>query len=419
MQRLIAIVVMLSSVARADVVALRAARLIDADAGRAIADGVIVVENGRITAVGPSLPMPANATVVELGALTLVPGLFDAHTHLCSTIDPRPVGAHDFMQAFLTMASQGSTAHRALEGAAHAREMLEAGFTTVRDLGNAGNYADSELRRAVEEGLVVGPTIVNAGRLITPFGGQAQLPEEQRAIAGAEFLMADTRDELKRAVRENIHFGARVIKVAVDDQPYVYSVEDLKLVVDEARAAGLRVAAHCLTAPGCRNAARAGVASVEHAWEMTNDDLKLLARNKVVLVPTNTPRELLPALGFTDEECNTFYRTLQSRLRRAVAAGVTIAFGTDAFTRVAGKTRGQLAASFVRPLVDAGMSPAAILRAMTGNAARLLGVEKQRGALRAGLAADVIAVDGDPLADPSALTRVRFVMKDGKIVVKN
>jgi imidazolonepropionase-like amidohydrolase len=168
-----------------------------------------------------------------------------------------------------------STGTRAIQGVANARSMLEYGFTTVRDIGNAANYADTDLRRAIDQEIVPGPTIINAGRIIAPYGGQFLMQADKKDLGNPEYFYADTRDELKKAVRENIHYGARVIKLVVDDQRYIYSVDDIKFVIEEARNAGVKVAAHCWTQRGARNAAEAGVASIEHGVEIDDETLEI------------------------------------------------------------------------------------------------------------------------------------------------
>jgi imidazolonepropionase-like amidohydrolase len=294
--------------------------------------------------------------------------------------------------------------------------MLEAGFTTVRDVGNAGNYVDTDLRRAVEQGLTQGPTIVNAGRIIAPFGGQYHLNPERRALSAPEYLFADTRDEIRKAIRENAHFGALLIKIVVDDQPYVYTVEDIRFIVEEAKQAGLKVAAHCLTERGARNAAEAGVASIEHGLRMSDETLELAKRNGVVLVGTDFTEKTAGYLGVGPEFAKAFHALFLDRLKRAYRVGVTMAFGTDAFFTVPGETRGTLALMYLDSYREADIPAPYVLRMLTTNAARLLGVERERGAIKPGLYADIVATPGDPLADITSLRRVRFVMKEGKVI---
>ncbi|HYG81030.1 MAG TPA: amidohydrolase family protein, partial [Pyrinomonadaceae bacterium] len=288
----IAVLVLLcAAAARAQVTAIRAGKLVDPEAGTVAADQVIIVEGDTIKAVGPGLKIPAGATVINLSDQTVLPGLFDAHTHLCMTTRRERDGGRYYFTTLID-----SNAYRAIQGVANARSMLETGFTTVRDVGNAGNYVDSDLRRSINEGLVPGPTVINAGRIIAPYGGQFQMQPDKPDLGNPEYFYADTRDELKKAVRENIHYGARVIKLVVDDQRYIYSVEDIRFVIEEARLAGLKVAAHCWTDQGARNAAEAGVASIEHGVAMSNETLAIAKRNNVALVPT----------PFTETDARTF-----------------------------------------------------------------------------------------------------------------
>jgi imidazolonepropionase-like amidohydrolase len=395
--------------ARAQVTVIKAGRLVDPEAGTAAANQTIVVEGRRVKAVGPNVPAPAGANVIDLSGHTVLPGLFDAHAHLCQSTPP-----HD--RDLFSNDIRTTGAWRAILGTVNAREMLEAGFTTVRDVGNAGNYVDTDLRRAVEQGLIPGPTIVNAGRIIAPFGGQYHVNPERRALGHPEYFFADTRDEMRKAVRENAHFGALVIKIVVDDQPYVYPVEDIRFIVEEAKQAGLRVAAHCLTERGARNAAEAGVASIEHGLRMSDETLALAKRNGVVLVGTDFPEKTAHHLGAGPEFAKVFHALFLERLKRAYKVGVTMAYGTDAFFSVPGETRGTLALSYLDTYAEAGIPAPYVLRMLTTNAARLLGVERERGAIKPGLHADIVATPGDPLADITALRRISFVMKEGKVV---
>ena len=397
------------------VIAIKAGRLVDSEAGRAATNQTILVENGKVQAIGANLAVPAGATVIDLSSATVLPGLFDAHTHLCANITfaSPPRNLSELLRGLLLYTTTTTTGYRALAGAANARSMLEAGFTTVRDVGNAANYADTDLRRAIEEGLVPGPTIVNAGRIIAATGGQfpGVLNPERPNLGNPEYFYADTRDELKKAIRENILYGARIIKIVVDDQPYIYSADDIRYIVAEARQAGLKVAAHAMTEQGARNAAEGGVASIEHGLMMPNEILELAKRNNVVLVGTEFTKEYATALGIPE-----YHATAVDRLKRAYEVGTPIAYGTDVFSAgVPGKTFGELAKSYIESFLEAGIPASAILQMMTVNAARLLGVDKDRGAIKPGMAADIIATAENPLENIQALKRVVFVMKDGKV----
>lgn len=385
----------------AQTTAIRAGRLLDPETGTVSTNQVVLVENGKIKAVGANVAVPAGAEVINLPDSTVMPGLFDAHTHLCMTVQPQ----RDYGRYYYTTLNDPDS-FRAVEGVVNARAMLEAGFTTVRDVGNEGNYACTSVRRALEARMIPGPTMINAGRIIAPYGGQFHLQPDKQKLAEPEYFFADTRDEMIKGVRENIHYGAKVIKIVVDDQDYIYTADDIRFIVAEAAKAGMKVAAHCWTHPGAHNAAEAGVASIEHGPAMTDEDLVLAKKNNVVLVGTD-----FVANGETGRAHDIWI----DRLRRAYKIGVTMAYGTDAIDAVAGQTRGTLAMSGIDPWVEAGVPVKVLLQAMTMNAARLLGVDKERGAIRPGLAADIIATSGNPLENASALKQVVFVMKDGVV----
>src|SRR5258708_17907017 len=235
---------------------IRAGHLIDPATGTSAANQTIVVENGRITAVGANVAAPAGAEVIDLARLTVLPGLVDAHNHLALTYKQDPESNVYYLTYVLD-----STALRAIQAVSNGMQMLSAGFTVVRDLGNNGNYADTALRVGIEQGWVPGPTIVNSGIIIGGMGGQfSPTPEmaKDHNIVYPEYLDADTHDEIVKAVRQNILFGAKVIKVCVDCKPYPYTVEDLKTFVAEAANAGLKVAGHVQTKIGALRAIEAG-----------------------------------------------------------------------------------------------------------------------------------------------------------------
>lgn len=423
-----------SAPAAESVIAIKAGRLVDPAAGTSSANQVILVEGAKIKEVGAGVAIPPGAQVVDLSNASVLPGLFDCHSHLCTVLGkPASDSPRDVFGALLLTTLTDSTAYRALQGVANGRSMLEAGFTTVRDAGNAGNYADTDLRRAQEAGLIQAPTIVNAGRIIVATGGQfppripgwlqdpknpdfrhyGVLQPERPGLGNPEYFYADTRDEMTKAVRENILYGARVIKIVVDDQPYIYSADDIRHIVAQAGLAGLKVAAHCATQAGARNAIEGGVASVEHGFWMDDETLRLAKSKGVVLVGTDFPASAARLLGMPD----SVHAAMMDRVRRAHRLGVTMAFGSDIFFAPEGFSRGSFAASYAEGYAEAGLSSADILRLIITNAAKLLGVENDRGAVRAGLAADLIATPDDPLQSAAvALKRVNFVMKEGQIV---
>jgi imidazolonepropionase-like amidohydrolase len=395
----------------AETTAIKAGKLVDPENGTTSVNQIILVEDNTIKAIGRDIPIPTGSTVIDLSKYTVLPGLFDAHSHLCHNVAPAQ------SQLFNTL--ETPTAYRAILGVANARTMLESGFTTVRDVGNNGNYADTALMLAIDRGVVPGPTMINAGRIIAPFGGQFQIQPERRGLSEPEYFFADTKDELKKAVRENIHYGARVIKIVVDDQRYIYSVDDIRFVVEEARNAGLKVAAHCGTERGARNAAEAGVASIEHGIQMSDEALQLAKRNNVVLVGTEFPVKLAEYLGLSPEQAKEFHAVYVDRLKRAYKIGVPMVFGSDAFFDVKSETRGEQALSVIDSFVEAGVANKDLLRYMTTDAARLLGVDSRRGAIKVGLRADIIATKENPLDTIQTLKKVSFVMKNGKVFKKS
>ena len=388
--------------ATAQVTAIKAGRVVDPDAGTVAPNQVILVEAGRITAIGGNVKIPSGARVIDLSQATVSPGLVDAHTHLCMDVQARRDGGNYYITTLLD-----PDAYRSIEGVVNAKTMLEAGFTTVRDVGNEGRYACVQVRRAIQRGLVPGPTMITAGRIIAPYGGQFHLQPDKPALAEPEYYFADTHDEMVKAVRENVHYGATVIKIVVDDQQYIYSVEDIVFLKNEAARAGMKLAAHAWTEPGAHNAAEAGVASIEHGFDMTDADLEIAKKNGVVLVGT----EYL-AIADSPEA----HKQWVDRLGRAYRIGVILVFGTDATNLIAGTTRGQDAMTGIDPWVEAGIPAPQILKAMTTSATRLLGVDKQRGTLQPGMFADLIATPDNPLTNIQTLKQVNFVMKDGVVV---
>lgn len=396
------------------ITAIKAGKLVVPETGETLNNQTILIEGAKIKEVGANVKIPADATVIDLSRSTVLPGLFDCHAHMAMLInrDGRERGSLNFYDMTHT------NAERAVHATVNSKDMLESGFTTIVDIGNDGNYVMSDVRRSIDRGLIPGPTVINAGRIIAPFGGQYQLQPERRSLGEPEYFYADTRDEMLKAVRENVHFGARIIKIVVDDQPYIYSVEDIKFIIEEAKKAGVKVAAHCATERGARNAAEAGVASIEHGFSMTDETLEIAKKNNVVLVGTDFTEKAWLAYNIPVEQAKRLHAQTVDRLQRAYKIGVTLAFGSDLIFYAPDETRGTWTISQIDSMVEAKISNKDILRTLTFNAAKLTGVEKQRGAIKTGQFADIIAVPENPLDDISTLKKVNFVMKNGKVFKK-
>ncbi len=392
------------------ITAVKAGRLVDPDAGTITPNQTILIQNGKITAVG-SVPIPAGAEVIDLSKLTVLPGLVDAHNHLALTYKDVPENNVYYLTYVMD-----STPLRAIQASSNAIQMLSAGFTIVRDMGNNGNYADTALRVGIEQGWIPGPTIINSGIIIGSMGGQFYpTPEMAKAhnIVYPEYIDADTPDEIVKAIRQNMLFGAKVIKICADCKPWGYSVDDMKLVVAESAKAGFKVEAHCQTVAGTRRAIDAGVWSIAHDIGMTEENHRLMAQKGIWRAGTETPISLA---GHTTKE--EYDHTLKM-LKNAYDLKVPLTFSTDADYFVPGKTRGQVAIEFIETWKAAGIPARDILRVMTTNGYKVSETENSRGPIKVDNAADLIAVEGNPLENIDVLRKVSFVMKDGQVFKKD
>ncbi len=392
----------------AAVTAIRAGRLLDPEAGRILTNQVIVIEGNRIRDVGPNVAIPAGARVIDLSGMTVMPGLVEAHNHLALTYKPVPEN-----NIYYYTYVQESTALRAIQAASNGIQMLAAGFTIVRDMGNNANYADTALRQAIEQGWIPGPTIINSGIIIGGMGGQFfPTPEmaKDHNIVYPEYLDADTPDEIVKAIRQNILFGAKVIKICVDCKPYGYTADEIRLVIREAAKSGLKVEGHVQTERGARNAIEAGIWSIAHSGALTDEFHKLMAQKGIWRAGTETPSGLE---GHPVSE-QAYQRTVAG-LKNAYDNKVPLTFSTDADYWVPGRTRGELCLEFLKTWIDAKIPNADTLRAMTINGYKVSETEKTRGPIKPGFSADLIALPGNPLEDVNTLKNVQFVMKDGVV----
>ena len=389
----------------APITAIKAGRLVDPTTGSVSTNQIILVQNGRFTAVGANIAIPAGATVIDLSALTVVPGLVDAHNHLALTYKEVPERNNYYLTTILD-----DTPLRAIQAVSNGIQMLSAGFTIVRDMGNNGHYADIALRRAIEQGWVPGPTLIPSGLIIGGMGGQFSPNPEMafdRKIVYPEYLEADTPDEIVKAVRQNALVGARVIKICVDCKPWGYTTDEIRLVISEAAKAGLKVEGHVQSVAGAHRAVDAGIWSIAHDNGMNDTIHRIMAQKHIFRAGTETPISLV---GHTTD---ARYKNTVALLRNAWENKVPITFSTDADYYVPGKTRGEVAIEFVETWKAAGIPAPDILRAMTVTGYEVSETTATRGLIRVGLFADLIAVPGNPLQDIDALRDVRFVLKNG------
>ena len=400
------------SVPAAAPVVLHAAHLLEIATGTTVTPGEVLIEGERIAAVGRTVEHPAGARIVNLAGATLLPGLIDAHVHLF--LHP---GAEDLQTI------EESVSERTILATLAARDDLLAGFTAERDMGTEGaGSADSAVRDAIDRGLIPGPRLRISGNAIDILGGHEDANHfnpAQHVLSNATY--ANGVDELIAVIRQQHKEGADFVKIyetgpdtmrdGVLETPYQYTTTELKAAVDEAARLGARVAVHAMGEPGTRFAAEAGVASIDHATQLSEETMRLMKAKHIPAVPTFTVFEY-----FTHDPSGAARRDpeLEYKIRefkRQIAFGIPFAVGSDVGPFPHGTQAREL-----ELMVRYGMRPIQVLQADLINGARLLGWQGQIGELAPGFYADIIAVPGDPLEDITVLQRVSFVMKAGKVI---
>jgi imidazolonepropionase-like amidohydrolase len=414
-KKLIVVFLFLSACTQfAQTIAVRAGHLVDPATSSVSDNQVILTQNGKITDVGASVRIPPGAEVIDLSHDWVMPGLVDAHTHITQNLPPNPPG-ESLWESYVVRESTGL---RVARGLRNAQILLNAGFVALRDVGNAADYADTAMRQAIEKGWFPGPTILNSGKIIAPFGGQTHgyAPEQGRFWA-FEYIDADTPDEIRKAIHQNIYYGAKLIKLAADNSSFHYTEEDIRAATDEAHRAGLTVAVHVYGGKAARDAINGGADSIEHGFDLTDDLLQLMKSKGTYLVGTDFPYEHLVSLGAVGSlDAKETSRKIIDRLTRAYKIGVKMAFGSDVVVDLPGKNRADMVFDYLAIWQKAGVPAPDILRAFTTNGFELLRLENERGPIAPGRAADIIAVPGNPLQDIQVLRKVNFVMKDGKVI---
>ena len=398
-------------------IVLHAARLLDVESGHIISPGEILVKGDVIAEVGAKVTRPAGAEIIDLGDSTLLPGLIDAHVHLF--LHP---GAEDLQTV------QESVPQRTIVATLAAREDLMAGFTAERDMGTEGaGSADTAVRDAINSGQIPGPRLRISGNAINILGGHEDAigyNPEQHVLPNATY--ANNSAELVTVIRQQIKEGADFIKIyetGADSlvngrlsTPFQYTEEELAAAVREAARTGNRVAVHATGEPGTLFAARAGVESIDHANQLSDETMRIMREKQIFAVPTFTIAEYFADHARSPEAATRERQMLDlhaSEFKRQLAAGVPVAMGSD----VGPFPHGKQAREFVL-MVKFGMSPLAAIRSGTVNGAKLLGWPDKIGVLKPGYAADVVAVPGNPLDDIALLQKVSFVMKNGTIYRK-
>ncbi len=396
--------------AAARAIVLHAAHLLEVDTGRVVTPGEILIQGDRIQAVGSSVSHPSGAAVIDLGDSTLLPGLIDVHVHLF--LHP---GAEDLQTV------EESVPHRTILAVLAARDDLMAGFTAERDMGTEGaGSADTAVRDAIDTGLIPGPRLRICGNAIDILGGHEDantFNPAQHVLSNATY--ANTADEIVGAMREQHKEGSDFAKIyetgpdtmrdGVLHTPYQYTAAQLKAAVDEAARLGGSVAVHAMGEPGTLYAAQAGVASIDHATQLSDETMRIMKAKNIPAVPTFTIFEHFAQPPAVEKERSLLEYKIKE-FKKQIAAGIPFAVGSDVGPFAHGTQAREM-----ELMVKYGMKPLAVLQADMINGAKLLGWEGQIGALKRGYYADIVAVPGSPLNDISVVERVSFVMKGGVI----
>lgn len=396
---------------------LRVGQLYDSETRTFRRNQEILIVGDEIRAVGPKVRRPAGVRVVELGNCTATPGLIDAHTHLLFHQKQTPDG--------MEVASKVPAPERLRQGLAFAREHLDVGITTVRDVGNSGQFLDVELKKRLGAGEGPGPRMFVSGPILSPPGGQfGRLLPADTFVIRQEYRVVKGADDARAAVLEHVRRGVDVIKVCMNTDNRVLAPDEIAAIVQTAHERRIPVTAHATYDESARDAVLAGVDGIEHGYVLTDSTLMLMAQRRTYLVPTDVSREkgaiLVAGIGMKGKEADDYLesalKSFHDRLNRAIRLGVPIVAGADFYNDVPGIRRGEGAIDVLVAYHEAGVPAADVLGFATKNAAKALGVSDRLGAIKPGMKADVAIFEGDFSNDfKKTLSRVRVVVRGGAV----
>ncbi len=397
----------------------------DSEQNIILKDQIIHVENNKILNIGEDIKIQDSAKVIDLSNYTVLPGFIDAHTHVL--FDQKP--QDDFAVHSISTLVLENQSLRTLRGSARAKSYLDVGITSIKDLGNSGQFLDVALRDAINEGTIVGPRIFAAGQIMSSSGGQIYgVQHEHEEIVAFEYRIIESPDDAINAVREHINQGVDVIKICADNLPNNTRLtsDEMRSIIETAHDYGLTVTAHSISNRSAWDAIKAGVDGIEHGFFLADSTLNLMTEKNVFLVPTENSRNYMNRYyeieGSKPEELSWidgYMSNMKERLMKAIKMGVTIVAGSDNYTDI-GVSRGVSSQDMFRTYHEAGMKPLNILQSATYLSARALKKENEIGVLKPGAYADIVAIQGDIEGEfINSIENVIFVMKDGKVYMDN